>query len=96
MKYHPCIFEALSVKGDTLPPRDFTLAELSAPVYATDSGDHSAKLFDAEENGASLQLYFDCYWRDGCFEDNQLFAVYEKDDLAGLIEMFRNCMAEAY
>lgn len=93
MKYAPCYFEALSVKGDTLE-HDFVSGEMAAPVDANDSGEWADKLFEAAENGTSVGLDFDCYGRDGCFEDKQLFAVYEKEDMEKLIAKLQECVKD--
>jgi len=39
----------------------------------------------AETEGASINLDLNCYMRGGCFGHDQLFAVYEKQDVVALI-----------
>lgn len=96
MKYEPCIFDTLSVKGETWE-HDWTYANISYEIESTDSGDFAAKLEDAERNPSmSIPMDFDCYGRDGCFEDDQLFAVYDKADIEGLIAKLLKCKEDAY
>ena len=89
MKYEPCVFEDLQVKGETWET-DFIAANIT---YCTGSGDFSDKLFAAQKSGESILLDFDCYGRDGCFEKGQLFAVYEKRDIKMLIDKLNRCLA---
>ena len=97
MKYVPCYFETLSAKGDSIPEtRDFTYGDMAAPVDANDSGEWADRLFDSEANSTSVALDFDCYGRDGCFEDKQLFAVYEKEDMQKLVAKLQECIEAAY
>lgn len=96
MKYEPCFFDGLCVKGDSLSSLDFFYVDMDAPVDANDSREWADKLFDSEANGTSVALDFDCYGRDGCFEDKQLFAVYEKEDMQKLVAKLQECIETAY
>ena len=40
----------------------------------------------------SLKLDFDICGRNGMYDDNQLYAVYEKDDIEGLINVLKQCV----
>ena len=95
MKYEPCVFGDLSVKGETWQ-HDWLYSNITYNIDCVSSDDFSNKLDDAENNGASLQMDFDCFSRDGCFDRDQLFAVYEKDDIDGLIERLIKCKIQAY
>ena len=48
-------------------------------------------LFEAEEKGNSFKLDFDCGERDGLYEDEELFAVYEKEDIVNFIRKLNFC-----
>ena len=50
------------------------------------------KLDLAKDKGLSLALDFYCTCRNGRFEDDQLYAIYEKDDIRGLIEKLKSCL----
>lgn len=90
-KYEPCCFENLCIKGDTLP-YDFTLQSIEDAIDCCGSEDFANKLDDAEKNGISLKMDFDCMARDGMFDENQLFAVWEKSDVVALIERLQKCV----
>jgi len=83
-------FTGLMVKQDTLyhkdKPIDFLFDDLIGNIDAQDSGQFIDKLDDAEINKTSLTLDFDCTQRDGLYEDEQMFAIYEKDDLKKIIK----------
>ncbi|MES2902846.1 MAG: hypothetical protein V4696_01550 [Pseudomonadota bacterium] len=85
-KYAPCYFEELSVKGDSLET-DFIYQGLVTPNFTTanDSGEWGEALQWIEEGNPSPPLDFDMMGRDGCFDDKQLFAVWEDDDVEVLI-----------
>lgn len=95
MKYTPQYFEELCVKGDTWDS-DFLCEAITNEIDCNDSGERCDCLFEAQEDSAkSLKLDFDCTGRDGCHDPNQLFAVYEKEDLQGLIRKLQYSL-EAY
>jgi len=88
-KYEPCIFGKLCIKGKTISfddtrPIDFFYVSIADAIDCHDDGDRADKLFAAEA-GARLALDLECESRDGCFDGDQLFAVWEDDDLADLI-----------
>lgn len=85
-KYAPCFFEALSIKGDTYEHiGDFQVQGIADAIVCTGSDDFSEKLYDATLSGNSLPMDFDCLGRDGCFDADQLFAVWEPADVLALI-----------
>lgn len=86
MKYDPCVFEGLSVKGETWKS-DFLYANITDEIECSGTTEMTDILFEAQrDNKVSIPMDFDCYGRDGCFHDGQLFAVYEKHDCTNLIE----------
>jgi hypothetical protein len=95
MNYKPCIFESLCVKVDNVHEDsiDFILKEL-VTVDAESSEEWHDKIYDAMENGTSLKLDFNATERDGCFDEEQLFAVLEKEDIKGIIEVLEDCLME--
>lgn len=91
-KYQPCVFDELQVKGETWDV-DYLCTSLSGNIKSSDSREcwdllESARL-DSE---ISLTLNFDSEGRDGCFEDDQLYAVYEKKDVQEFIEKLTRCL----
>ena len=85
-KYKPCVFGPLEIKGDNIGRNDFSAQQIADAVYASDSGEFADILFDAEENGSNFKMDLNCEGRDGLFDDDQLFAVWERDDVLSLIE----------
>ena len=93
-KYEPCVFEGLMVKGESLLEiNDFIYEDIDSSAVDSDSSeDYAYKLFEAQSTGISVGLDFDQTARDGFFEDTQLFAVWEKDDVRKLIEKLQECL----
>lgn len=80
-------FNDLQVKHDTLfndagEPIDWVDTDLTMPA-SHDSGELSDRLEDMLANGESFPINTDA-GRDGCFNDEDLFMVFEKGDLLTL------------
>lgn len=88
-KYEPCVFGPLEIKCESLGSRDFVAQGIVDAISSTDSGDWGDKLQFAKDYGDSLKMDFNCAGRDGCFVDDQLFAVFESDDVSALIERIK-------
>jgi len=91
-KYEPCFFGPLLIKGDSLP-NDFGYQQIADAIDCTGSGDFADKLFFAQENGESIPMDFDCQGRDGLFDDDQLFAVFDRVDVEQLIARLKDALA---
>lgn len=101
-KYTPCYFEELSVKGDTLTnvggtPIDWFYQQLVTPSFATatDSGQWMEQLDRMQSGESSPPLDFDFAGRDGCFDESELFAVWERADVAGLIARLQKALRDS-
>jgi len=93
MKYEPCCFGNLGVKVETLNG-DFLFESITDGIDASGSDEMFDKLFAAEKDSTlSLKMDFNATDRDGLFEADQLFAVYEKEDVVGLIDKLNECLA---
>lgn len=90
-KYEPCVFGELEIKGETWEC-DFLTQQITGAIDCEDSGDFIDKLDAAQKSGASISIDLDCMGRDGCFDDGQLFAVWEDEDVAKLIARLQQCM----
>lgn len=90
MKYNDGSFEHIFEKGETWK-NDFILTFLTDEIETTDSGDLMYKL-TLLENGESFPMSFEETMRDGEFQDDQLFAVWEKRDVEGLINKLQDCL----
>lgn len=79
-KGQPWYWGQISIKGETTQFNDFI--EMDLATFDNDgSGDWVDKQEDMLKNGASYPLTDDYYGRDGCFDDNDIFLVYEAGDL---------------
>lgn len=90
-KYEPCVFGDLCIKGDTLGSNDFAYQQIADAIACNDSGEFADKLLAAERTGGSVALDLDCQGRDGLFDDDQLFVVWEPADVAALIARLSKC-----
>jgi hypothetical protein len=91
-KFAPCYFEGLQIKVCNTGERDFCTQEIADAIEAHDSGEFCDKLDESLANGTSVAMDFDCNGRDGCFDEEQLFAVYERADIEGMIELLKRCL----
>jgi hypothetical protein len=87
-KYEPCVFGPLEIKCDSLE-NDYICQSIADAIDCTGSDDYGEKLQAAEEYGSSLRMNFDCAGRDGCFDEGQLFAVWEEADVTALLERIK-------
>lgn len=85
-KYEPQYFDNLCIKGDTCGKNDFFYQPLHDSLDASSSSERADILIEAEEDGISIPLDFDAQFRDGLFDDDQLFAVWSDEDVRQLIE----------
>jgi len=95
MKYAPCSFDDLSVKVESLE-NDFICVSITNDVESDDTEDFSSILFSAEETGDSFDLDTDATYRDGMYEKDQMFAVYELKDVNGLLAVVEKYKRLAY
>lgn len=84
-KYRPQNFGSLCIKGDTFGGNDFTYCEAVFGFDCTDDLDHFEVLDQAEKNGTSVPMAFQQYQRDSMCDANQLYAVFERDDLVEFV-----------
>lgn len=92
-KYTPCYTEDLLWKQDSLGERDFVYVQASMPD-GSDSGDVVEACEDMQHNGASYPLE-DWSSRDGMFKDEQLFMIYEKEDIEKVLGFVQNALSVA-
>lgn len=94
-KYVPCCFEGLAIKGDSLGFNDFVALWVTESIESTGEGDYGDQLQLAEETGSSVSPNFNGWGRDGCFDDEQLFAVWEAEDINKLISVLQESLTSA-
>lgn len=86
-KFEPCVFGDIAIKEDS--SSNGWLYQDLLELDVNDSGEWTDTLFEAIEKGTSFKLDYDCLGRDGMFDDKQLFAVFEKEDVVMLIERLK-------
>ena len=89
--YHPCVFQGLYIK-DSAPEKgypDFSMSDLIGAVENYSSEDFNDKC-DRMEAGESLPVDFECSGREGLFDDELLYAIYETADIQKLITRLSN------
>lgn len=93
-KYEPCIFEPFCIKGKSISYGDFFYQTIVDSVKCRGSDEFHGLLDDSEKNGTTFPLDFDSQGRDGCFEVDQLFAVWDDSDVEALIARLQNRKGE--
>jgi len=84
-KFTPIVFGDLTIKvGNSSVGNDFVTQGLIEPD-CSNSNDYYDALLGPVERGESFKLDLDCCGRDGLYDEDQLFAVYERADLDQLI-----------
>jgi hypothetical protein len=78
----PWAFQGLCIKGDSLPSNDWIYLDM-AWASAKDSGEASDILENSLATGSSFACEDD-YGRDGCFNEDAIFLVFERADLTKL------------
>lgn len=93
-KYEPCCFDDIQIKQETCGTNDFLVQEISSAIRHDNSNKFNEILEKAEITHESIDMDFDITGRDGCFDDDQLFAVWENKDIDQLIEKLKKCKTE--
>jgi hypothetical protein len=95
-KYKPCVFDELSIKEDTCGT-DFAVQDI-IPQFVTnnDSGDYFDTLDAAERGEPTPRLDYDICGRDGMFDKDQLFAVFERHDVKDLIARLTKALDDSF
>jgi hypothetical protein len=94
--YTPCWFGELLIKGVTIENNgkniDWYEQQIADAIECRNSDEYAAKLDDAQKNGTSLRMDFDCEGRDGMFDHSQLYAVWEPQDVMALVARLQQCL----
>lgn len=90
-KFEPCIFGNLCIKDDSLS-NDWFYQNIVDAIDVNDSGEFGDVLFRANDTGESIPMDFHCLGRDGFFDNDQLFAVFERKDIEALIERLKEAI----
>lgn len=110
-KYQPQVFVDLGIKEQSYrgtvysqgkPIRegytDFLVTNVDFPWVKGSNGewDDDCILSKAEETGSSFEVEFNVTSRDALYEQDQLYAVFEKADLEAYIAVFSDALARGY
>lgn len=93
----PYAFEDVMVKFDSLPYRengdgDFVCMELGS-IENDGTEQYLNRLDEMMGTEAYYPLDLDCAGRDGCFEDDAMFLIYERDDIIKLRDFIASLVA---
>lgn len=93
-KYAPCYTENIGFFMGRCGERDFFYEDVDGlhPAESTGSNDLSKILDRCQASGESYDVDLEWSSRDGCFEDDQLFIIWEKKDIELLIERLKKCL----
>lgn len=97
-KYRPGVNEGLKIKGEDYicHADDWYYQDLIGNVNSSGSNETFDILFKSEKDHSSFLLDFDTEGRDGFFNEKQLFAVYEKEDVTQLVERLIKALNRGY
>lgn len=98
MKYDPCGFTDLGIKADGFGYNgDFWYVDLTSPHFAGEGGsDDWTEILDAAEKGKPTPpLDLETVSRDGLYRADQLFAVYERQDIEAIIVRLQRALKDA-
>ena len=98
-KYTPSCFDRhfddLSIKGETLSDEEFYYQDLVGPIELLSGLDWDATVQDAYVTRIRLELNFHSQHIDDCCEADQLFAVWDRRDVTGLISCLTRALGMA-
>lgn len=96
-KYAPYGFDELEIKGETLKDaNDFFYQRIVDAVDANDSNECVDILEISACEGKPFNLDLNCQSRDGLFDDDQQFSVWEKPDITNFIERLQQAIKDGY
>jgi hypothetical protein len=91
--YEPSCFRELMVKASDLTEweNDFLYDNIIGAIKTVSSEAFSVKC-DLMEVGESVSMDFEKTLREGLFDEDQLFAIYEKEDVGKLIKRLQESL----
>lgn len=95
-EFQPDIFTGLKIKYDTWDagekPYDYVELDLIGNIKAYSSDQFDLLMDEAVEGKSTLQLDFESAGRNAYFDEDQLYAIYERDDILGLIQVLQKSL----
>lgn len=89
-KFKPDIFEELCIKFESYE-NDFRYMQINDSIEGNCEALHNS-LEDCVKNGTNLPIAFESAFRDGLFDDDQLFAVWDSKDILALVRALNRCV----
>lgn len=91
--YEPCVFRELNIKTSDSKDyeNDFVYFGLIGEFDCKGSDDHSV-VCQRMELGESIPASFEETTREGLFEDEQLFLIYEQEDVENMIKTLQDTL----
>ncbi|RWF33754.1 hypothetical protein [Mesorhizobium sp.] len=95
-KFKPYIFGEVSIKTGTVG-NDFVVQDIAGWFEgAHDTFSYIDGIDAMIEKGVSYPMDYDCDSRDGLFDEDQLFAVWERTDMERLIARLQKALVDGY
>jgi hypothetical protein len=94
-KFNSPNFEELQVLVSSSGSNDFIASSFHDAIDTRQHGNYTDAAFALEESGKIEMDFTDCT-RDGLYEDDQMFAVWERADVVKLIERLKEALVDGY
>ena len=91
-KYEPCYFGDIAIKGGTFPEYGDFCHQLIADSIELSGTETLSDKCTMMEHGESVPVDLECQGRDGLYDADQLFAVWESADIEALISRLQKCV----
>lgn len=91
-KYSPCVIGDFMVKKETTKQNNFYYQSIIDSIECTGPEDFWLRLEQAEQNNTTIKMNFDRTEIDGCFDNKQLYAVWDNEDIIQLIHLLLQCI----
>ncbi|GAG49464.1 unnamed protein product, partial [marine sediment metagenome] len=86
-----------AIKGDSSTVTDdFCSQSIQDAVDAEDGGEFFDILNASQKKGLSFKMDFECQGRDGMFDADEMFAVWEKQDVMDLMTRLEKLIKRRY
>lgn len=92
-QYQPYYFDNIAIKGPNYGRVDFSCTDIFPPPIECNGTGDMMKILDVAENSKlDFSLDFGSGGSNGCFNEEQLYAVWSKEDIQRLIKRLNECL----
>ena len=88
-KYRSCCMDDIKIKTGNCGA-DFVCVDMKTPIG--NEGEDSIDAYFRLDGGESVPLDMEATGRDGFFDNNQLFIVFDKVDIKAMISALQECV----